>query len=93
MALGFHKQLTINLKSSHRDCTLAKFVLCCNCQKYLALLFAVLVTYEALIIMNDYTVPMHVEPLHEGIKRFPSGLKCCTGLILENCTDNEFASK
>lgn len=43
--------------------------------------------------MNDYTVPIHVEPLHEGVKRFPSGLKCCTGLILENCTDNEFASK
>ena len=43
--------------------------------------------------MNDYTVPIHVEPLHEGVKRFPSGLKCCTVLILENCTDNEFASK
>ena len=52
-----------------------------------------LVTYEALIIMNDYTVPMHVEPLHEGVNRSPSGLKCCTGLTLGNCTDNEFASK
>ena len=43
-------------------------------KKYLDLLFVVLVVCKALIIMNNYTVSIHVELPHEGINHFPVAL-------------------